>query len=207
MTGNRIFPLDHLMIETDDPINSADRVIERLGLPLAWPLTEKEEYTSIGVNFGDINLEFINFRKRFGIPGKAHRGFSGVAFNTSQRVEDAMKRFKAHGLNCRIGEECPAHTTVTIEEESIFPTVFLVKYHFDTTGWKRRLQSEFSACGGGTYHLGELVSLALAQELPHNIMSEFPINNGPKNQLIFKSHEHKAAVISDLIENLEIVIV
>ena len=63
-------------------------VAERLGLPFAWPLMEKDAYTSVGVNFGDINIEFINFRVRFGIEGTAFRGFSGIAFKASDSLRE-----------------------------------------------------------------------------------------------------------------------
>ena len=58
-----MFEIDHLMIEVDDPLKIGSNVAEHLGLPLAWPLTEKDEYTSIGVNFGDIfGLESISVK-------------------------------------------------------------------------------------------------------------------------------------------------
>lgn len=47
-----MFKLDHLMVEVDNPQQAANDVVEMLGLPLAWPLMEKDDYTSIGVNFG-----------------------------------------------------------------------------------------------------------------------------------------------------------
>ena len=51
-----MFIVDHLMIEVDDPLESAGKVADRPGLPFAWPLMVRDEHTSIGVNFGDINF-------------------------------------------------------------------------------------------------------------------------------------------------------
>ena len=124
-----MFKIDHLMIEVGEPQKVATCVAEHLGLPFAWPLTEKDEYTSIGINFGDINIEFINFRVRFGIEGVGFRGFSGIAFEAAD-LGVSIKRLDGSGIHYRIGEECEAHTTLPMEEDQIFPTLFLVKYHF-----------------------------------------------------------------------------
>lgn len=125
-----MFEIDHLMIEVDDPLKVATNVSEKLGLPFAWPLTEKEEYTSIGVNFGSINIEFISFRVRFGVHDKRFKGFSGVAFKAANSLDESMKKLNSAKLSYRIGEQCDAHTTIPIEENQVFPTIFLVKYNF-----------------------------------------------------------------------------
>ncbi|OTA15360.1 hypothetical protein Xvie_02858 [Xenorhabdus vietnamensis] len=85
-----MFKLDHLMIEVNDPLQSAHDVIEQLGLPLAWSLIESDAYTSIGVNFGDLNIEFINFNIRFGVMGKTFNGFSGISFKTKHSVSESI---------------------------------------------------------------------------------------------------------------------
>ncbi len=201
-----MFEIDHLMIEVDDPLKAAKNVAEQLGLPFAWPLMQKEEYTSIGVNFGAINIEFINFSVRFGIEGAAFRGFSGIAFKTGDSLEESIKRLNASEISYRIGEECQAHTTVPIEENQVFPTFFLVQYHFDTRGWIERLKNEFAECSGGKFNIGRCKSLSINQKLPANLTDEFQINVGDKNQIFFESRTGETTVISDLIENLEIVI-
>lgn len=201
-----MFEIDHLMIEVGDPLKVANNVAGRLGLPFAWPLMKKDEYTSIGVNFGDINIEFINFRVRFGIEGTAFRGFSGIAFKAADSLEESIKRLNASEISYRIGEECQAHTTLPIEEHQVFPTVFLVKYHFDTSGWIERLKNEFAECSGGKFHIGRFKSLSIKQRAPANLADKFQINVGDKNQIFFESRIGDNAVISDLIENLEIII-
>ncbi|CAG9296482.1 VOC family protein [Celerinatantimonas diazotrophica] len=202
-----MFELDHLMIEVDDPQKVASEVSSQLGLPLAWPLMAKDEYTSMGVNFGDINIEFIRFNVRFGIEGQQFNGFSGIAFKTEESIEQAIKRFGEAELSYRVGEVCDAHTTLVVEEERVFPTCFLVQYHFDTRGWCQRQEQDFIACRGGTLHLGHLKSLVINQTSPVNLGHDFPIDYGDKNQIVFASTNASNTVISDLIENLEIVIV
>lgn len=201
-----MFKLDHLMIEVGDPLQAANDVAERLGLPFAWPLMEKDEYTSIGVNFGDINIEFINFRVRFGVEGTAFRGFSGIAFNAPDSLETSIKKLSSSGISYRIGEECQAHTTLPIEENQIFPTIFLVKYHFDTRGWIGRLKNEFAEYSGGKFHIGRFKSLSINRSVPANLANEFQIGVGDKNQIFFASRTGENMVISDLIDNLELVI-
>ncbi|MFD2110839.1 hypothetical protein [Thiorhodococcus fuscus] len=201
-----MFEIDHLMIETTDPLKIASNVAEQLGLPFAWPLIEKNEYTSIGVNFGDINIEFINFRFRFGIEGKKFKGFSGIAFKSATSLDDSLKRLSAAGINYRVGEDCEAHTTIIMEETQVFPTFFLVKYHFDTNGWTKRLENEFSECAGGKHHIERLKSVSIKNQIPVSLENEFQINGGSKNQIFFESRTGKKTVLSDLIENLEIII-
>ena len=201
-----MFEIDHLMIEVDDPLKVATNVSEKLGLPFAWPLTEKEEYTSIGVNFGSINIEFISFRVRFGVYEKRFKGFSGVAFKATNSLDESMKKLNSAKLSYRIGEHCDAHTTIPIEENQVFPTIFLVNYNFDTSGWTQRLENEFAECSGGKFNIGEFKSLTINCDIPAKLMGEFEIKMGDKNQIFFEATTTENTVISDLIQNLEIVI-
>ncbi|MBK9039187.1 MAG: hypothetical protein IPL83_08500 [Bdellovibrionales bacterium] len=201
-----MFEIDHLMIEVDDPLEVANIISEELGLPFAWPLTEKEEYTSIGVNFGSINIEFISFRVRFGVNDTRFKGFSGIAFKAASSLEKSISKLNSAKLSYRIGEQCDAHTTIPIEENQVFPTVFLVKYNFDTDGWEQRLKNEFAECSGGKFNIGKFKSLSINSDIPANLKGEFDIAFGNKNQLFFESTTGENVVISDLIQNLEIVI-
>ncbi|MDW6094577.1 hypothetical protein SBX64_18705 [Vibrio rhizosphaerae] len=202
-----MFELDHLMIEVDDPQHAANHVSETLGLPLAWPLTEKDEYTSIGVNFGDINIEFIRFRVRFGIQGQRFNGLSGVALKTEASVETVTTQLDQSGLSYRIGETCEAHTTLPIEENQLFPTVFVVKYHFNTSGWLQRLQKDFTECQGGKFHITRLQSLSISPpKTPLHAANLLPLHFGESNRITFESRHDEETVIVDLIENLEVVI-
>lgn len=201
-----MFTLDHLMVEVNDPLQAANLVIERLGLTLAWPLTSSEDYTSIGVNFGDLNIEFIRFNVRFGICDTQFNGFSGVAYETRASVDEAKGALAQRGLNHRIGEAIDAHTTITVEESKLYPTLFLVKYNFNTEGWKNRLAEEFEGCLGGAYNIGRLKSLNIKQPDEQIDLPDFDFTFAKTNQLIFESRTGEHTVMSDLIENLELVI-
>lgn len=201
-----MFEIDHLMIEVADPQKAANEVSTKLGLPLAWPLMVKDEYTSIGVNFGDINIEFIRFNVRFGIENQRFSGFSGVAFTIDESMEQTIKRLRGSQLSYRVGEECDAHTTLVVEESQVFPTVFLVQYHFDTRGWLQRQEQDFIDCRGGALHIGRFKSLTLNQPELVRLRHNFKIDDSDKNQIVFESANASRVVISDLIENLEIVL-
>ncbi|MBI6548073.1 hypothetical protein H8A87_04870 [Xenorhabdus sp. VLS] len=205
-TQNDFF-IDHLMVEVNDPPQSANDVIEQLGLPLAWSLIETDAYTSVGVNLGDLNIEFINFNIRFGTKGKKFNGFSGIAFNTEHSVSESINVLNAMNLHYRIGEEAQAHTTITVEEENIFPTLFFVKYHFDTSGWSKRLKNEFADCSGGKYQIGRLKSLSIAQKISKEIANKFQIDCNEKNRIEFESRTNESIVVDGLIEGLEIAII
>ncbi len=205
-SGQMMFRIDHLMVEVDDPFEVANDVSEKLGLPFAWPLTEKEEYTSVGVNFGSINIEFINFRIRFGIDNTTFKGFSGIAYKATNSLDESIDILTSGKLSYRIGEQCNSHTTITVEEQQVFPTVFLVKYHFDTCGWEQRLNAEFAKCLGGKFNIGKFKSISIANSIGANLKDMFGIEVGNKNQILFESTTSEHTIISDLIPNLEIVI-
>ncbi|MGI0117484.1 hypothetical protein, partial [Zooshikella sp. RANM57] len=165
--------LDHLMIEVNDPYESAMRVSDRFGLPLAWPLIEDDKYTSVGLNFGELNIEFINFNVRFGISAEKFNGFSGIAFKELRDITEIKNELNEQGISYRIGEEATAHTTITMEEGMIFPTLFLVKYNFDTSDWTNKLKNDFEKCAGGKFNIGHLISLEIAQSIPVNTVDSF----------------------------------
>lgn len=200
-----MFEIDHLMVEVSDPLKAAKNVAKRLGLPFAWPLMKKDEYTSIGVNFGDINIEFINFRVRFGVEGTAFSGFSGIAFKAVDSLEESIKRLNASEIN--FGSVRNARLTQLFLSKKIrcFPRFFLLNIT-DTSGWIERLKNEFAECSGGKLHIGRIKSLSINQRALANLTDEFQINTGNKNQIFFESRTEENAVISDLIENLEIII-
>lgn len=184
-------PLDHVMIETKTPLADAMRVAQQFGLPLAWPLTETPAYSSAGVNFGAVNIEFIDFRVRFGIAHRSYSGLSGLAY----RVDDAeatAQALQARGLRTRVGEQAQAHTTITVQEDSLFPTVFLVQYQFDTRGWRERLAQEFEDARGGRFALRGLRHVAVAgaghDALPQGLFADIVFDAAAtRHTLVFES--------------------
>ncbi|RCK48655.1 hypothetical protein TH25_13650 [Thalassospira profundimaris] len=201
-----MFKLDHVMVEVDEPGKVAGDVATKLALPHAWDLMEGPDYASAGVNFGSLNIEFIKFTKRFGLRDTNYHGFSGIAFETTETLDHCRSHLADQGVKTRIGEDAKAHTTVVVDEENIFPTLFLVKYKFDTTGWKNRLKAEFEQAGGGAFGISDFAGLEISQPAERNFLQGFGITPSTKNRLNFTAKAGFEAVVLDMIPNLEIVI-
>lgn len=203
-----MFKLDHLMVEVDEPEIVAISIAKKFGLPFAWPLTETADYSSVGINFGDINIEFIKFRKRFGISDTQYSGFSGIAFAVDDSESECQEYLIKKGLACQIGERTEAYTTITVEELEVYPTVFLVKYHFDTSDWKKRLKSEFHNSKGGTYGIMHFESLEVKPSNPckKDLFGEFGITSSMINRITFSGDKSQERQTINNISNLEIVI-
>jgi hypothetical protein len=212
---DKMFILDHIMIETDYPEELAKEFSEIFELPYAWPFSDGKDYSSVGINFGQINIEFIRFKHRFGKKAQSFTGLSGVAFIPSQTLEETFNLFKEQNIFCRIGEDIKAHTTVTINEEQLFPTIFLVEYHFDTTGWRNRLKQEFKDSNGGKYKIKNLDKIILSGKSNKKIEKLFPMiryeEGITKSKIIFNSElgnsRKKLVTLNDSSLNFEICLV
>ncbi len=201
-----MYKLDHLMVEVEDPQTSAERLADVLGVPLAWDSIANQDYISVGVNLGDLNIEFVNFKVKFGNPNSLNIGFTGAAFQTHISIDETEKYLKEKSLGCKIANLAQAKSILTVEEDKIYPTLYLVKYNFDTDGWKTRLKNEFKAVGGGKYAIQGCEGLKLNDRLPPVIQELFDVEPGVKNQICFKCNIKETAVLDNLIENLEIVL-
>jgi hypothetical protein len=149
-----MFRPDHVMIETADPEGACARFRERFDLPLAWPWTPGTDYDSVGVGLGGLNVEFIRFRTRFGEPvSGAREGLGGLAFEVVGSWDDALSGLERRNVPHFVGEDISAHTTVPLGGDRHAVVPFLVRYKFDTSGWRARLDREFAACGGGRFGL------------------------------------------------------
>ncbi|WP_409179029.1 hypothetical protein [Brevibacillus fortis] len=210
-----MFTLDHVMIETDDPEKLAKEFSEAFELPYAWSFSEGKEYSSVGINFGQINLEFVKFKLRFGKIANSFTGLSGISFISSHTREETFNLLKEHNISYRIGEESKAHTTVTINEEQLFPTIFLVEYHFNTAGWRTRLEQEFKNSHGGKYKIKNLNKIILPGKSNKKVEELFPMiryeEGITKSKIIFHSElgnsNQKLVTLNDSSLNFEICIV
>lgn len=142
--------IDHLMIEVDDPQSMYDRLQQEFGLPQAWPLMTSERYTSIGINFGNANIELISFKERFGVSGTRYSGLSGVCLTSERGSEDIHSELGRKHIALLDGEDAPGHQTHVIASKAA-PTIFVCHYKFDTSGWQARLAEEFASSNGGTH--------------------------------------------------------
>ncbi|AXX93020.1 hypothetical protein CPU12_07365 [Malaciobacter molluscorum LMG 25693] len=204
-----MFKLDHLMIEVDNPQIIANDIASKFKLPYAWPLIQTDNYLSIGINFGDINIEFIKFNKRFGIGNINYDGFSGIAFTPTNSELNYEEYLKNKNLFCKIGEETETYTTTTIECNEVFPTIFLVKYHFDTAGWKKKLKDDFENCKGGVYGIKNFKSLEVdfSKVEKQYLFEEFKITSSTINQITFSSSSSNEKKVINIIPNLKIIVI
>lgn len=158
--------IDHLMIEVDDPLLAYREFEAAFSLPQAWPLTETENYSSVGVNFGNVNIELIRFRVRFGLsPVVPCTGLSGVCLTSRFGVETVRAELDAQAVAWLGGEEAPGHRTSVLASKAP-PTIFFCEYKFDTAGWKARLRDEFQASQGGRLQVARVVNVGL----PHRLL-------------------------------------
>jgi hypothetical protein len=61
--------VDHILIESGDPKALFSFFADTLQLPIAWPISENQGYTTGGVGAGNVNLELFRYaRIRKGLP-------------------------------------------------------------------------------------------------------------------------------------------
>lgn len=197
--------IDHLIVEVDNPQTAANNVAKQLGLPLAWPLMRQKDYTSSAVNFGFFNIEFICFNVRFGKLDTRFKGFSGIGFNIQKPISMIIEGLESNNTAYRITNKLSLYTSIIIEEENIFPTVFYVTYRYATDNWRKRLLKEFYEATAEGYKIIKLHSFELTQEIPRLITAGFPFKKGKKNRIFFDTNLDKTIVFDNIIENLEIV--
>ena len=127
---------DRILIESSDPGALFDFFAETLRLPIAWPLTEQQAYTSGSVSTGDVVLEIYRYGTRGETPAKSR--YTGLSFEPYP-LEDALQELRIigipygppqpHSSMLPDGTEGTAYTTVTLPSLStpLLP-VSLVEY-------------------------------------------------------------------------------
>lgn len=167
--------IDHLMIEVDDPQAAYGEFQAVFSLPQAWPVTETEDYTSVGIHFGNVNIELIHFRRRFGLTPAPYTGFGGVCLTSRFDMETIRAELAAHAVTLLDGEDAPGHRTSVLASKEP-QTIFLCEYKFDTTDWRARLRDEFEASRGGTLRLAHVEEVGIAHRLlaTHEFLFESP---------------------------------
>ena len=156
--------IDHLMIEVEDPQAAYEDFYQVFGLPQAWPLMTSKKYSSIGINFGNTNVELISFSERFGIKNTQHSGLSGVCLTSHCDAENLKAHLNANALEFLDGENAETHHTWLINSKAA-PTLFVCYYKFNTDGWKIRLQEEFKKSQGGTHHITQIAEVYINHPL------------------------------------------
>src|SRR4051794_40292921 len=92
--------IDHIMIETSEPVTLIELFSKTLGLPVAWPLKSYGPFTSGAVYAGNVNLEFIRFdTSRFGRPIDAMSRIdgarlTGIALEPQKSTADSLAKME-----------------------------------------------------------------------------------------------------------------
>lgn len=147
--------IDHVMVETEDPSVLFRLFTETLGLPVAWPLKDFGMFTSGGVFAGNVNLEFISFRQRFGggppLPlGPGQALFTGLAFEPQGSTAAVQKELGKRGLAYGEPKPTPNWTNMRVEGLLDKPSMlFTCEFHFDFQAQRRALREELAAKKGG----------------------------------------------------------
>lgn len=156
--------IDHLMIEVDDPQAVYQDFYNTFALPQAWPLMTGDRYTSIGINFGNANLELIAFKERFGVRNTQYAGLSGVCLTCLADSENIKADLHSKNLALLAGEDAPGHKTLIIANKDA-PTIFVCYYKFNTEGWKTRLDEEFKKAKGGKFNVAQIAEVCVNNPL------------------------------------------
>jgi hypothetical protein len=88
-TTPEVRQVDHILVESSDPRALFSFFTETLQLPVAWPVSENQEYVSGGVGTGNVNLELFRYAARK-IP---EARYSGLAFEPYP-LADALRRLQ-----------------------------------------------------------------------------------------------------------------
>lgn len=164
--------VDHLMIEVDDPQSAYELFEKEFALPQAWPLTSSERYTSIGINFGNANIELISFKERFGERDTAYSGLSGVCLTSDIDSKNMREKLGGEDIDLLEGEDAPGHQTHVIASKAA-PTLFVCHYKFNTAGWLTRLTEEFRSSNGGTHKVIGIAEVCINHPLLKTAVFDF----------------------------------
>ncbi len=156
--------IDHLMIEVDDPQATYEDFYKEFALPQAWPLITSEKYTSIGINFGNTNIELISFKERFGVTNTEYLGLSGVCLTSYPDWEKVRAKLSDKNIELLDGEDAQGYKTFVIACKEA-PTVFVCYYKFDTAGWKTRLNDEYEKSNGGAFNVIKIEEVCINNPL------------------------------------------
>ncbi len=141
--------IDHIVIDSDTPEALFHLFSEKLELPLGFPYKSYGAFSSGGVGFGNVILEFIHAQG-------LHPGLAGVAFEPAT-IEEASSTLDARGV-----KHDPAKPVyqpdpsggqrlgwTTMELGLAADGFFLCKYNVSVEPRRARIRAELDARNGG----------------------------------------------------------
>ena len=197
--------VDHIVIDSDTPEALFHLFSEQLELPLGFPYKSYGAFSSGGVGFGNVILEFIHAQG-------LHPGLVGVAFE-SATIEEASSTLDARGV--RHDPAKPVYQPdssggrrlgwTTMELGLAADGFFLCKYNVSVEPRRARIRAELDARNGGPLgvdSVSEVVvgvrNLATAQNQFRSLLgpptesetSLWTVGVGPAIRLVTDSQDH-----------------
>jgi hypothetical protein len=99
MCGPAIKQLDHIIARVDDALSLHRLLSETFQLPVAWPVTSHQAFTSGGISLGNLYLEILTA----GVKSDSGRGTNGrfCAFVFEcDSLEASVRQLQKRGLRC-----------------------------------------------------------------------------------------------------------
>jgi hypothetical protein len=152
--------VDHLVVQVPDPSRVYHIFTGDLALPVAWPLTDYGSFTSGGVSFGNVNVEFLNSSPGMRGPGMIpdKDGFVGIAFQPASTLESTVPVLDtgrvSHGEITPFTQDVNG-TKITLWNQLVLTDVmpdtlvFYCEYAFNQTAFRQRMISRLAADHGG----------------------------------------------------------
>lgn len=147
--GAFIRQVDHIVIDSDTPEALFHLFSEQLELPLGFPYKSYGTFSSGGVGFGNVILEFIHARG-------LHPGLAGVAFEPAT-IEEASSTLDALGVKHDVAKPVYQPDSsggkrlgwTTMELDLAADGFFLCKYNLSVEPRRTRIRQELDARNGG----------------------------------------------------------
>jgi catechol 2,3-dioxygenase-like lactoylglutathione lyase family enzyme len=166
VTEPLVVQLDHVFIPVKDPAPLFDLFSRTLGLPVAWPVTDKGDFTSAAVCAGNANLEFITFTAEPSpfMPTEPLT-VRGLAFEPAvpERMTSRLDELRvAHSGAVPHSDAGGSWTNVFLPEMGpLGSLVFLCAYEGDTKKERAGLREAFPSSGGGVLGVRRMAEVTI----------------------------------------------
>ncbi len=159
-----IWQVDRILVQTADPRGLFDLFVDRLQLPIAWPVGESAGQSSGGVGAGNVTIELFQSYKTDGLASRltSRDRFAGVALEPYP-LKECLPELESRGIICGTpqpyisklpdGSDGALWTTVVLPQLSRPQlSVFLYEYSKEflkTEVRRKQLAGQLALRGGG----------------------------------------------------------
>jgi hypothetical protein len=174
-SGAVVAQIDHVVVESTDPVALFALFTDTLQLPVAWPFATYPGFASGGAFLGNANVEALTLGNpatpTAGAPSRAR--LAALAFEPAGTIEVAIAELESRGLPHEAPQEIPGPrgwVNVTVDGlvpgPAEFPPTFLVKYTFNQDRVRAELGQDLLARGGGPLGLERLAEVVVGATDP-----------------------------------------